>query len=305
MLGRAIESALVQTYEPIELIIVDDGSEEDIEAVVDQFDDSRLRFIRHEENQGQAAAENTGIWASEGEYVAFLDSDVEWLPRKIERQVETIRDASDMVGAVHCGYYNEVDGYLKQGTASDCRGDVYIPLLAGDIQITTAKLLVKRTCFEKCGMWDTDLPSYIDYDLCLRLAQEFKFEVVEEPLLISHDHSKPRISTDLDAKRAGLERMIEKWGEEMEAQLGAGALAELKRTQWSVIYQTAATWDVRNGRRVRGAKRYLKHVRRERGVDPKDLALFCLSMLGNGVHEFTKRAWFRVSGEKRSNALDS
>ncbi|MFC6990634.1 glycosyltransferase family 2 protein [Haladaptatus sp. GCM10025707] len=77
---HAIDSVLAQTYDDFELLVVDDGSTDDTEEVVTSYDDDRVKFIEHEENQGAPAARNTGIEHAEGEYVAFLDSDDEWLP---------------------------------------------------------------------------------------------------------------------------------------------------------------------------------------------------------------------------------
>ena len=87
LIGRAIRSVLDQTYQDWELIVVDDASTDDIPGIVKGFTDGRVKYIRHDENKGAAAARNTGIQAARGAYIAFLDSDDEWLPEKLERQV--------------------------------------------------------------------------------------------------------------------------------------------------------------------------------------------------------------------------
>src|SRR5690625_2675360 len=84
---RAISSVLTQSYENIEVIVVDDASSDNTARVVAQVDDPRLRIIRRCSNYGAAAARNVGIGASVGQYLAFLDSDDYWLPDKIRQQV--------------------------------------------------------------------------------------------------------------------------------------------------------------------------------------------------------------------------
>jgi glycosyltransferase involved in cell wall biosynthesis len=95
LLPRAVNSVLNQTYDNLEIIVVDDGSTEDIEGVLDKFDDVRIHYIRHEANRGVAAARNTGMRFAHGEYVAFLDSDDEWFERKIERQLSDLIERGD------------------------------------------------------------------------------------------------------------------------------------------------------------------------------------------------------------------
>ena len=88
---RAIESVLAQTCQDFEIIVVDDGSTDETPAVVAGLADPRMTLIQHEGNRGGSAARNTGLRAASAEYVAFLDSDDEWLPRKLERQLEVFQ----------------------------------------------------------------------------------------------------------------------------------------------------------------------------------------------------------------------
>src|SRR5215468_5764628 len=85
--ARAINSVLVQTCQDFEIIVVDDASTDDTAAAVASIRDSRVRSIRHDRNRGGSAARNTGIEAAGAPLVAFLDSDDEWLPSKLERQL--------------------------------------------------------------------------------------------------------------------------------------------------------------------------------------------------------------------------
>ncbi|MCX5726377.1 MAG: glycosyltransferase [Candidatus Saganbacteria bacterium] len=88
LLGRSATSVFNQTYRDFELIFVDDGSTDNTEDVIRAFDDPRIRYLKHIKNMGLAAARNTGIKAARGEYIAFQDSDDEWCPDKLKRQME-------------------------------------------------------------------------------------------------------------------------------------------------------------------------------------------------------------------------
>jgi len=103
VLPRSIDSALDQTLSDVEVIVVDDASDDDTESVVNEYDDSRVTFLEHETNRGGSAARNTGIGVATGDYIALLDSDDVWAPTKLEQQVETLEQRSDEWVAAYCG----------------------------------------------------------------------------------------------------------------------------------------------------------------------------------------------------------
>ena len=106
LLPRAIKSVLNQTFKDFEVIIVDDGSTDNTEEVINEFQkhNKRIKYIRHEKNKGAAAARNTGIKIAQGEYIAFQDSDDEWLPNKLEKQMEIFESAPAEIGVVYTDY---------------------------------------------------------------------------------------------------------------------------------------------------------------------------------------------------------
>src|ERR1051325_11615249 len=106
LIGRSVQSVLSQTYQLLEVIVVDDASTDDTRDRIETLQqvDPRIQYVRHERNRGAQAARNTGIQAAKGEFIAFLDSDNEWLPQKLERQMPLFSHKADSPAAVYCAY---------------------------------------------------------------------------------------------------------------------------------------------------------------------------------------------------------
>ena len=115
-LKRSIKSVLDQSYQDLELIIVDDGSKPTAQNIVDSFQDSRIRFIRQEVSRGGGTTRNIGIRAATGNFIAFLDDDDEWVPNKLAIQMEYFEGTPDDVGII-----------AKSGRAGGLRRESYRP----------------------------------------------------------------------------------------------------------------------------------------------------------------------------------
>jgi len=125
-IGRSIKSVLNQTYRDFELIIVDDGSTDNTKELVADFNDERIKYVRHEENKGEAAARNTGIKAARYDYIVYQDSDDKWLPEKLARQIELLENASPEVGVIYTGFWkaeNHKRTYVPFSWVSQKNGD--------------------------------------------------------------------------------------------------------------------------------------------------------------------------------------
>lgn len=103
-LPASIDSVLCQTYDNLEVIVVDDGSTDGTEIFVRGLADSRVRYIKNSGNHGPAAARNLGVRRAEGEYVAFQDSDDEWRPDKLEKQMPLLLEPLEKTDLVYCEY---------------------------------------------------------------------------------------------------------------------------------------------------------------------------------------------------------
>jgi hypothetical protein len=166
MLRLTIESVLAQTYAPVEIIVVDDGSTDATAEGLRAYGD-RLRVIR-QANQGGTAARNTGIQAAQGDYLTFLDHDDLMLPSKLERQVSLLQAKQDL-GAAHCRWsYIDPEGKPLSKIGPLPEGDVYKTLVLGCFLWSGAPV-VRRRWIEQVGGFDPAIWSS-DWDLWLRLA---------------------------------------------------------------------------------------------------------------------------------------
>ena len=186
VVGRAIQSVLNQTYKNFEILVVDDGSTDNTNEIVRSVNDERVRYIRHEKNKGAAAARNTGIMAAKGKYIAFQDSDDEWLPEKLEKQMAAFRNASSQIGVVYTGMLRiEGDGktYMPPPEVTEKEGNIYHSLLRRSF-VFTSSTVVRRECFTEVGIFDEHFPHAEDWDLWIRISKYYHFRFIDEPLLI-------------------------------------------------------------------------------------------------------------------------
>src|SRR5262245_18798192 len=177
---RAIASVLAQTFQNFEIIVVDDGSTDGTSSAVAAIADPRVTLIRHDRNRGGSAARNTGINASSVPFVAFLDSDDEWLPTKLERQLEVFERSSERVGLI----YTWAERIFPDGSVSRYiprrRVDLARALLTVNFIGETSLGMVRRIALDAIGGFDETLPSSQDMDLWLRICERFDADVVPE-----------------------------------------------------------------------------------------------------------------------------
>jgi len=213
--GRAIRSALAQTFDDFEIIVVDDGSADDTAEVVQRIEDPRIRFLRHEGNLGPSAARNTGIRASRGTYVALLDSDDEWLPEKLDRQVKALLGAPPDVCLVYCGYERMWKGIVETRLPS-AKGAVYQKLLRGNVILGGCSCaVVKKVCLEDAGMFDVALRHAEDHELWLRLARKYRVDFVPAVLARISLGEDNRVTDDLAATEKAIATLDSRYGTEL------------------------------------------------------------------------------------------
>jgi len=191
----AIDSALAQTYPNVEVVVVDDGSTDRTAEVLELYED-KIKVVR-QDNAGTAAARNTGIDASTGEYLAWLDSDDAWTPRKIEAQVAAF-ERFPRAGLIYtlCNPMNEqgepksIDDFAIPDAV--VREDI-MHMLVVESEVLTPSCLVRRSALDSVGHFD---PSYSaeDWELNLRIARKYPFVYIDAPLTRHriHDATKTK-----------------------------------------------------------------------------------------------------------------
>ena len=226
LLGRAIDSVLAQTFTDFELIIVDDGSVDNTRQLVLDYADQRIRYVWHERNQGQNAALNSGVLAAGGKYVAFLDSDDEWLPEFLGKVLHVFEKDNNL-GAVYTRAGSiQPDGTLKGSYAFHLQGYIYREALAQGYVSHMITIVVKRECFDRIGLFDLDFVVCQDNEFCLRLAKEYCLGLVPEALAIIHtDSSEVRLISNRVAYAEGWRKLIAKFETDILAECGKGVLA--------------------------------------------------------------------------------
>jgi len=262
VLPRALESVVAQTLSPAEVIVVDDGSTDGTAELVEK----RFPGVRwlHQENRGVSAARNRGIEASRGEWIALLDSDDEWLPEKLQRQLSALRDHSDL----RICHTDEI--WIRRGRRVNPRqihakhgGWIFqhcLPLCA----MSPSSILIHRSVFEEIGLFDEDLPACEDYDLWLRICSRHPVLYLDEPLVVKHGGHEDQLSSriwGLDRFRVqALEKVIRGGALSQEDRDAAGAVL-LEKIE---IYLTGA--------RKRGKSREVGEYEAKRAKWSEELA---------------------------------
>jgi glycosyltransferase involved in cell wall biosynthesis len=187
-LARAIKSALAQTYEDIEIVVVIDGPSPEVASLVSSHPDPRVRLVQLEQHRGVAAARNSGLEAASGRYIALLDDDDIWLPEKLAKQVPLLDAGADVVHSLV--YVTDGAGNIYQGPTQRgfrlfrevaAAGYPYVWLLRrSSYQIGT--FVIRRSCLDAVGGFDTELSAMEDLDLVHRLSRRYRLTLVDEPL---------------------------------------------------------------------------------------------------------------------------
>ena len=172
----AIQSALEQTYADYELIVVDDGSTDDTVSLVKEFTDDRLIYVAHNQNKGAAAARNTGMRLSRGQYIAFLDSDDTWHRQKLEKQIQFLMSQPELGGCV-TSYRLVFEKYsiIREVLIED---DFYKQSLRGCNLSPGTTLLFRKDCLEKVGFQNEILKRFEDWEWQIRFARCYKWQRV-------------------------------------------------------------------------------------------------------------------------------
>ena len=198
---ETVNSVLNQTYQDLEIIVVDDGSKDGTVAALEQFG-NRVR-VHQQPNGGVAKARNTGVGLARGTYIAFLDADDLWLPQKLERQLTSTAPMSytDRFNVGERGHLPELHSEIKPMRG----GDLFVPLMREQNFITSTSVMLRRALFEKMGGFYTGLNGTEDWDLWIRIAEGHEIGFVAEPLVRYRFHAG---GISRNYRRMSRERML-------------------------------------------------------------------------------------------------
>ena len=230
MLVQAVRSVLNQTFNDLELIVVDDGSTDNTEERITQLkkNDHRVRYLSNNKNLGSQASRNIGVQAAVGKYVALLDSDDEWLPKKLAVQINIIRK-TPYPCVIHAGYRKIIhqpnDYSIDMLPPKDFNEKMaYSQILTGyNPHLIT--IIVEKDAIQKVGGFNEAVRAYQEWELNIRLSKAYSYRFINEVLAIYHIHSEPSISKDLGLSANGYLDVITTHREEMIEVCGKKTMA--------------------------------------------------------------------------------
>ena len=269
---EAITSVCEQSYDPLELVVVDASDDARTEEVVNELKDTypqrQFTYVHNDTPRGLPAARNQAVSVTDAEYLAFLDDDDQWRPEKIERQMSIFQSGGDDLALVHTGYI----GRDEHGS----RVSSYIPeyddfsftdILGWNVVTTPSTVIVRRNALEAVGGFDETLQYCADWDFYIRVARDYQFESVSEPLVerTYHDGS---MMEDLDEFFKYRAKLIEKH----EPTLKAHGMAD---SVWKNHYRRAAETYLEAGRRVDAKNAYRASL--TKAFDSRTVIAYALS----------------------------
>lgn len=288
---EAVESVLAQTYGPIEVIVVDDGSTDDTRERLAPYMD-RIRYI-YQPNQGLSAARNTGIRAARGRWIGLLDSDDLWHPQLVETQLRYLAadPEVDLIATTSLGTLR-FDGWPPIDETTPCE----VQVVSGTKAMVRTRfgasgVLVRRACFEAVGYFDTELRSAEDREMWIRIASRFRVVKLGRRLWWYRVHAGSMSGVAARMELNDLKAL-------RKAFVRVGASCLLRRKVWGYAKKAAAYRYDTAGERAKAIGRvlhsmlswpfpYPRDERNTRFERPKMLALFSLRLL---------RSWFAGTG---------
>jgi len=216
LLPRALRSALQQTMTDLEVIVLDDGSTDQTREVVVEFADPRIRHFSRP-HRGVAAARNEALLYARASLIAFLDSDDEWVPDKLDRQLRHLAGTAQSAGIVYSGFtsVHEDTGrrYVYAPPASG-RGMVFAKLLETH-WITFSTVVARREVFEAVGGFNEGLRTGSDREWLLRVARRYAFDFLPDSLALYYQHPATSMQRDLRGRITLIKTILDEFSHDL------------------------------------------------------------------------------------------
>jgi hypothetical protein len=194
-LSAAVDSVFAQSFRDWELVIADDGSEEETRAYLRTLENPpRVRILWLSHCGSPGAVRNAAVAEARGDYIAFLDSDDLWMPMKLERQIAALRAHPERrwsyTGYIRIDAAGEPEACAGYHQRVRHRGAILERLLMNAVDIWTPAVVVERRLLAQVGGFNEQLPVFEDYDLWLRLAVQSDIDLIDEPLICVRFHDQ-------------------------------------------------------------------------------------------------------------------
>ncbi len=291
-LARSLDSVVAQTVPPYETLVVDDCSSDDTVAVAEKYADRGVRVVPLSKRSGAAGARNEGVRAAQGEFIAFLDSDDEWLPTKLEKQLR-VMDSDNRLSLVFCS------STLFSPEGKDL-GDIYgghVPTVGADAWkallvtnfIATPSVLARRAQLMSLGCFDTKLKIGEDQDMWIRLALIGEVGFEPESLVRVHERQNSLSNWNLDDQLYYTLPMIERHVASLSGRLTKAEIREIRGERIGRLGRNAYA----RGERIKGGRMMLEATLL--GYRPVENLYYLMTASGpaTGLKTWVRRAFVR------------
>jgi glycosyltransferase involved in cell wall biosynthesis len=291
---NAVESVIDQTYTHIEIVVVDDSTGDETAAIVDNLrkdvSEKELMYISNSEPRGVSAARNQAISVTDADYIAFLDDDDLWEPRKTETQLSTFRDGPESLAAVYCGFKSVSDtGNHLHTKVPEHREDIFEELLIKDVVGPPSTMMIRRNAIEDVGGFNEEYQHHEDWELYLRLAEKYDFDVNPEALTTRTIHDDAT-SNEIRAALKHRERIISSRETELYDN-------DLYDSAWAAHYRKSGVMACRHGE-IKKGRRFFRNSVSHR-PRPSVILLYISTLFGKYGFE-SLRALKRLANTKLS-----
>lgn len=220
---RCLDSVLAQTVSPLEIIVVDDRSTDETVQIVQNYTDPKVRIIILEKNSGAQVARNRGIREAKGDWIAFQDSDDEWLPNKLEKQICALEGVDfDPWTVVHSNavWLDTTNGQQLPVELPIVEGEDVYPTLLSKPGPLFPTILASRLALDKINYLDENVSAYQEWDTSIRLAKYCRFVYLKEPLFIYRLHPGETISKNKNKEIFAYQYILDKYEGEIKKVCG-------------------------------------------------------------------------------------
>lgn len=232
-ISKAIYSVLNQTYQNIELIIVDDSPNSykyrnEVATFCKGLNDNRAKYVQHKTNMGACAARNTGLKLASGKYIAFLDDDDEYLPDRIEKGIKLFNDSVNLVfnnsNVIRVGEKKLQKAFDR---STQYRGNVYEQILGNNFIGSTSVAILKRNALIEIGGFDPEMEASQDWDVWIRICKHGEVNYSDDALINYYIYPGERITNDTERRLRALLHLNEKNRDDLNKYKNAKALRKI------------------------------------------------------------------------------